>query len=131
LLNNQIGVVNFAPLKPYFMQLFIGSRAAIPTMASVPSLASPLQRNDSVRGGLPALCISLPPLIEELKSAYRSTTAGKFTDALNIFQGIMCALPFLVADTKKEINEVRHFLCYSNDIRSGNCWEFVEITSLD
>ncbi len=79
-------------------------------MAAVPSLSSGLQRNnaENIRAGLPLLSITLPPLIDEhLKSAYRSTTGGKFNDALTSFQHILYSIPFLVVESKREMNEVR------------------------
>lgn len=132
LLNQQAGIVNFAPLKPFFTSLFIASRAALPTVASVPSLPAGLQRTSTgLRSSLPALCYSLQPLIEDkLKGAYRATTAGKFNEALTLFLHIMNAIPFLVVESKKEINEVKYILKFLSfnptSLRPKNCLEFAE-----
>lgn len=61
----------------------------------------------SPRQALPLLSISLPNLLENyLKIAYKATTAGKFSEALQNFIYILHSIPFLVVDSKKEANEV-------------------------
>jgi len=122
LLNHQIGAVNFAPLKSHFLALYTGSRAALSTIGSVPSLPIGLLRNAEAgyRSGVPAVCFALQPLIDDrLKSAYRAVTAGKFNEALNNFLYIMHAIPFLVLQNKKEVNEVKELLGICRDYVTG------------
>ena len=45
LLNRQIGVVNFAPLRPHFLSIYCGAHAAVPTLPSLPSLDVGVLRN--------------------------------------------------------------------------------------
>jgi len=121
LLNQQVGAVNFTPLKPYFMQLFIGSRVSLPCTPSVPSLVEGVQRSGGwVKGkntGLPQLFTSLAVLVERLKTAYTATTEGKFSDAQTHFLFIMHNLLLLAVDTKAEANEAKELL--------GLCREYV------
>lgn len=121
LLNQQVGAINFAPLKPYFIQLLIGSRASLPCTPSVPSLVEGLQRTGGVvkgrNTGLPVLFSGLPALVERLKVGYRATTEGKFSDALNHFLFIIHNLLLIVVDSKAESNEAKELL--------GLCREYV------
>lgn len=121
LLSQQVGAVNFAPLKPYFMQLLIGSRASLPCTPSVPSLVEGLQRTGGVvkgrNTGLPVLFTGLPVLVERLKIGYRATTEGKFSEALNHFLFIIHNLLLIVVDSKSESNEAKELL--------GLCREYV------
>lgn len=109
LLHQQVGVVNFAPLKEYFLTVYSGTRLSLPATASLPCLNSFLQRNPEMgfRNGLPLLPFSFQNLIEvRLKLAYKATTGGKFSDALREFLSILHILLLTVVESKKEFNEV-------------------------
>lgn len=80
LLHRQIAAVQFAPLRPSFTVAYTGAYAALPAFPLAPSLRLPLQRNAQAASpgsaSLPALALRLPPLIEDLKGAYRAFHAG-------------------------------------------------------
>eukprot|EP01087_Luapelamoeba_hula_P004330 TRINITY_DN1425_c0_g1_i1.p1 TRINITY_DN1425_c0_g1~~TRINITY_DN1425_c0_g1_i1.p1 ORF type:complete len:1081 (-),score=150.06 TRINITY_DN1425_c0_g1_i1:28-3270(-) len=122
LLNQQVAVVHFAPLKQFFMTLYLGSRASFTGVIGTSSIISGLSRNvDQVPSnkGLPALSIDLQSLIDRLKIAYKATTGGKFAEALTHFLYIIHALLFVVVDNRQSQNEVHNarplftFISYS------------------
>lgn len=125
LLNQQVGIVNFEPLKNFMMTLYIGSKFNLIGVASIPSVTIPNLRNatDSnytgPRNGLPSIgANNLQSIIEnKLKAAYKSTTSGKFSEALSHFVFILQALLFVVADSKKEVSEAKELL--------GICREYI------
>jgi hypothetical protein len=45
LLNRQIGVVNFAPLRAHFLSIYCGAHAAVPTLPSLPAIDVAVTRN--------------------------------------------------------------------------------------
>lgn len=47
LLNRQIAVVNFEPLRAHFLAVYTGVQAALPGLSAMPSMRSCLQRNAS------------------------------------------------------------------------------------
>lgn len=85
LLHRQIAAVEFAPLRAQFTAAYTGAYASLPGLPLAPSLRLPLQRNSQDRhpgkASLPALALRLPPLIEDLKSAYRAFHAGACASA--------------------------------------------------
>eukprot|EP01113_Clastostelium_recurvatum_P048774 TRINITY_DN894_c0_g1_i4.p1 TRINITY_DN894_c0_g1~~TRINITY_DN894_c0_g1_i4.p1 ORF type:complete len:1261 (+),score=453.13 TRINITY_DN894_c0_g1_i4:106-3888(+) len=124
LLNQQVGAVNFAPLKPFFMSYLMASSVSLPTIPGVPSIITPLNRNSADLANpkmrataLPMLPMTLNPLVERLKAAYRCTTEGKFGDAMTNFLYIMHALLFIVAENRQEVGEAKELL--------GLCREYV------
>eukprot|EP01135_Chromosphaera_perkinsii_P004839 Nk52_evm3s299 gene=Nk52_evmTU3s299 len=122
ILNTQIGIVNFEPLKPIFMQVYESCRTSMNTSASVPSIVYHVHRNYSdagLKGGLPAIVISLGELVQNLQSAYQLTTGGKFQGAVEEFKSIMHRLPFLVVDTKQDITEAQQLLGICKEYVSG------------
>ncbi|GLD95244.1 hypothetical protein PINS_up003888 [Pythium insidiosum] len=104
LLHRQIGVVNFEPLKPYFLSVFAGGAASLPTQPNFPSLRAWLQRNDSSQ---PAVAVSFAHLVETLKEAYRAFTAAKFDDVKTLCETILYSVPFLAVDSKDEAEKVK------------------------
>ena len=44
LLHRQLGVANFEPLRPYFMDVFSASHASLPGLQGVPSILTHLDR---------------------------------------------------------------------------------------
>ncbi|EGC37596.1 hypothetical protein DICPUDRAFT_30022 [Dictyostelium purpureum] len=107
LLNSQIGAINFDPIKPLFMNVFMGARSSLGALPSTPSLLMPIQRKSSS----PYIPYNLTHLIDRLKSsAYRSTTEGKFGDALVHFTYILHTIIFCTVETKQENGELKDLI---------------------
>ncbi|TYZ51366.1 hypothetical protein PybrP1_006004 [[Pythium] brassicae (nom. inval.)] len=107
LLHRQIGVVNFEPLKPVFLQVYAGAAGSVPTQANAPPLRAWLQRNDA---GQPAVAVSFPQLVETLKEAYRAFTGAKFDEVKSNCERILYAIPFLAVANKEEAEKVKSLL---------------------
>lgn len=115
LLNRQLGIQNFKPLKNVFLELHLANQSLLPTLVSVPALSLYLERgwSDSLpvnAKGSPAVLTKLSSLEEKLKVAYKTTTEGKFTDALRLFLDILHTIPVVVVDSRKEVDEVKELL---------------------
>jgi coatomer protein complex subunit alpha (xenin) len=121
LLSRQLGIVNFAPLKPLLLDAALASHAALLPLAPGQSpLWLPLGRGWSADAPVgppssPALFTTLTGLEDQLKAAYKLTTEGKFSDALKVFTGILHAIPLLVVETRKEVDEVKELLGVARD----------------
>ncbi|KAJ8763363.1 hypothetical protein K2173_002246 [Erythroxylum novogranatense] len=115
LLNRQLGIRNFAPLKSMFLDLHSGSHTYLRTFASLPVISLAVERgwNESaspnVRGP-PALVFSFTQLDEKVNAGYKATTAGKFSEALRIFLSILHTVPLIVVDSRKEVDEVKELI---------------------
>lgn len=120
LLSRQIGVVNFEPLKPYFMELYQGSHAAVPMLPALPSVVVALDRGwdpDAPKqdANSPALLFSLNALEDQLKRAYKAVTEGKFAEGLRLFSAILHVIPLIVVETRKEVDEVKELMTIARD----------------
>jgi coatomer subunit alpha len=120
LLSRQAGITEFAPLKPYFLELYQGSHATIPMLPTQPSITFGLNRNwdpdaASQEPAAPALTYNVAALEEKLARSYRLVTEGKFIDALKMFTSIILTIPLLVVDSRKEADEVRELLTIARD----------------
>lgn len=125
-LYKQLGIVNFAPLKPLFLAAYGRSHVCVPGLPSTPSNTVYMQRNwkdATPRNGVPAIAVHLSTLATRLQAAYKSTTDGKFGEALSRMRSILLSLPFLVVDTKAEVTEAQQLL--------GICREYILGLSLE
>lgn len=130
LLNTQLGIVNFEPLKAHFLAIASTSHTLLSALPSTTPLDVPLLRNwaqasaptaaaaaSSALGasgpketGLPVVSLQFPMLVERLQAAYRSFTAGKFQDALDQFRSILHLLPVITANSPSEAAEAKELI---------------------
>ncbi|XP_073059477.1 coatomer subunit alpha-1-like [Primulina eburnea] len=115
LLSRQLGIKNFSPLKSLFIDIHMGSHTYLRAFSSAPVISVAVERgwNESASPNVrspPALVFNFSQLDEKLKAGYRSTTAGKFSEALRIFQSILHAIPLIVVETRREVDEVKELI---------------------
>ncbi|XP_033100225.1 coatomer subunit alpha-like [Anneissia japonica] len=120
LLHDQVGVVDFTPYKPLFIQTFARSRTCYMGLPSLPPLFGYPHRNwreAGARAGMAAVGLKLNDLVQRLQLAYQCTTQGKFAEAVDRFRSILLSVPLLVVDTKQEITEAQQLI--------GICKEYI------
>mmetsp|Transcript_6188 Transcript_6188/g.15793 ORF Transcript_6188/g.15793 Transcript_6188/m.15793 type:complete len:347 (+) Transcript_6188:137-1177(+) len=120
LLHRQLGIVNFSPLRQYFIDAALASHAPLPGITFAPTLNFPLGRGwtaDDLPGQTPppALTSSLPLLEEKLKAAYKTTTEGKFGEALKLFVSIIHSIAVLLVESRREVDEVKELLSIAKE----------------
>ncbi|CAH9067833.1 unnamed protein product [Cuscuta epithymum] len=115
LLNRQLGIKNFSPLKQLFIDLHTGSHSYLLAFSSAPVISTAIERGWSesaipnVRGP-PALVCNFSQLEEKLKGGYRLTTQGKFSEALRNFVNILHTIPLVVVESRREVDEVKEVI---------------------
>ncbi|KAJ8762252.1 hypothetical protein K2173_007408 [Erythroxylum novogranatense] len=115
LLSRQLGIKNFTPLRPLFLDLYMGSHCYLRALSSAPVIPVAVERgwsessSPNVRGP-PALVFNFSQLEERLKAGYKATTSGKFTEALRQFLSILHTIPLIVVDSRREVDEVKELI---------------------
>ncbi|XP_024970079.1 coatomer subunit alpha-1-like [Cynara cardunculus var. scolymus] len=115
LLNRQLGIKNFAPLKSLFIDLHMGSHTYLRAFSSAPLISLAIERgwsesaSPNVRSP-PALVFNFSQLEDKLKAGYKATTVGKFTEALRLFMGILHTIPLIVVESWREVDEVKELV---------------------
>jgi coatomer protein complex subunit alpha (xenin) len=114
-LNRQLGIVNFAPLKEHFLTLANATVGYLPSLPSLLSIPIYLHRSytnerDSKEMDAPALPFPLSSLAEQLKTANKSVTGGKFAQALKEFTAILHTVPFVVVERRAQVSELLEFV---------------------
>ncbi|XP_051149991.1 coatomer subunit alpha-1-like [Andrographis paniculata] len=124
LLSRQLGIRNFALLKPLFVDVHLGSHSFLRAFASAPVISLAVERgwseseSPNVRRP-PALVYNFSQLEEKLKAGYKATTAGKFSDALRHFMSILHTVPLVVVETRREVDEVKELIIVAKEYVLG------------
>ena len=108
LLNRQIGVVNFIPLKHFFEACYQSSKCLLPMSNGTNAGASYITRSKNI--ALPKACVRLELLASKIKAGYRAFVSGKFNEAKKIFLSVLHSAPLLIVDSRKEENDVKEML---------------------
>lgn len=94
--SSSLGIVNFAPLKEHFLNLYKSTTVQLFTHPSLPSLCSYIETPRQS----PRLLFSLPSLVNQFKTtASRAFTDGKFSEAKRHFLNIVQSIPLVVVDS--------------------------------
>ncbi|RUS21604.1 coatomer WD associated region-domain-containing protein, partial [Endogone sp. FLAS-F59071] len=121
ILNRQVGIVNFTPLKPHFLTIFQASRVSLPANISLPPLSFQVRRNgedSDPRRSLPVVVYGFQDIISnDLQAAYKLTTSGKFANATTSFKAILHSVLLTVVSKKSEVDEVQQLI--------GVCREYI------
>jgi len=120
LLNRQIGIVNFTPLKPYFMTVYMGARTSIPSLPMLPSLTVYNSRAETNDGNitsapprektLPSIAITLASIQAKIQRVYDAFSEGKFSECRDVLDTLFAMLPLVVVQRKEEVAEVKAIL---------------------
>ncbi|KAL0487441.1 COPI alpha [Acrasis kona] len=122
ILNKSTGIVNFAPLKPIFINMYMASRGSLSLTPSLPSLSLPMQKvttlqqrdddNDDADDERVAYCpiVSAPKISElndKLKNGLKSVTSGRFEEALSTVREVLQAIVFAPLPNKKSDQDAK------------------------
>lgn len=124
LLNRQLGIKNFVPLKPLFMDLYAGSHSYLPAFPSAPVISYALEKgwsesaSPNVRNP-PALVLKFQNVEEKLKVAYKTFTEGRFSDACRLFLNILHIIPLIVVESRKEVDDVKELIGIAREYLLG------------
>jgi coatomer protein complex subunit alpha (xenin) len=112
LLNRQIGVVNFAPLKRLFLQIRAASATSLPGPPLIDSINTYPLRKDSE---LPMPVVTLQTVTARLPQAYDFFAKAKFEESLGEFKQILQTVPLVVCSSTEEILELQQLMAFARE----------------
>jgi coatomer protein complex subunit alpha (xenin) len=119
LLNRQLGAVNFAPLKPRFLEIYQATKTYLPASAGLPPLVNYVRRTvdeTDPRKVLPIIPRDIESLANgDLQKGYESVRGNKLEDAARIFKGILHALLVNAVSTASEIEEAKKLITSASE----------------
>lgn len=119
LLNRQVGAVNFAPLKPRFLEVYQATKTYLPASAGLPPLVNYVRRNveeTDPRKVLPIIPRDLEYLAaNDLQRGYDSMKANKLEDGLKVFKGILHAVLVNAVSSDGEVAEAKKLISSASE----------------
>jgi coatomer protein complex subunit alpha (xenin) len=119
LLNRQVGAVNFAPLKPRFLEVYQASRTFLPASVGLPPLINYVRRTleeTDPRQVLPIIPRDLEHLAtNDLQKGYDSMRANKLEDGLAIFKGILHSILINAVSSEDEVSEAKKLITSASE----------------
>lgn len=114
LLNRQLGAVQFASLKPRFLEIYQASKTYLPTSSGLPPLVNYVWRtvdeSDS-REALPIIPRDIQFLASnDLQKGYMAMRSNKLQDGIVIFRGLLHALIVNSVSSASEIEEAKKLI---------------------
>lgn len=111
LLNRQVGAVNFAPLKPRFLEVYKASKTFLPASAGLPPLVNYVRRTvdetDS-RKVLPIIPKDLETIANvDLQEGYAAMRANKLEDGVRIFRNILNSVLVNTVSSEAEVEQAK------------------------
>ncbi|KAF7983484.1 hypothetical protein HWV62_21792 [Athelia sp. TMB] len=110
LLNRQLGVVHFAPLRPLFVAIYRSSHTYISPLPSLPPLHLHIRRNlteSAPSRVLPVAVHTLQSVRSELAEGYRFVSGNKLAEAQTAFRSVLRSLLLVAVSTDEEGKEWR------------------------
>ncbi|KAJ1324328.1 coatomer subunit alpha [Microdochium nivale] len=119
LLNRQVGAVNFAPLKPRFLEIYTASRSFLPAVAGLPPLVNYIRRNvdeTDPRKVLPIIPRDLEHLAtNDLQKGYDSMKTNQLEDGMRLFKGILHAILVNAVSSESEVAEAKKLVASASE----------------
>ncbi|RXG41923.1 hypothetical protein VDGE_02308 [Verticillium dahliae] len=119
LLNRQVGAVNFAPLKPRFLEVYRASKTYLPASAGLPPLVNYVRRTveeTDPRKVLPIVPRDLEFLAtNDLQKGYDSMKTNKLEQGLKIFKGILHTILVNAVSSESEVTEAKKLITSASE----------------
>ncbi|ODV91171.1 hypothetical protein CANCADRAFT_117644 [Tortispora caseinolytica NRRL Y-17796] len=114
LLNRQVGISNFEPLRERFAEIYDGARYEVKANPGLPSLVFYNRRNKQEQDplkSLPHIARNIEEITNnELQEAYKLVRANKLEDAVEMFKEILYAIVLNTVSTKDEVEEAQRLI---------------------
>jgi coatomer protein complex subunit alpha (xenin) len=114
LLNRQLGAVNFAPLKPRFLEIYQATKTYLPASSGLPPLINYIRRTvdeTDPRKVLPIIPRDIESLAtNDLQKGYHAMRNNKLQDGATIFRNILHALLVNAVSTASEVEEAKKLI---------------------
>ncbi|MCJ1468499.1 hypothetical protein MMC07_007128 [Pseudocyphellaria aurata] len=114
LLNRQVGAVNFAPLKPRFLEIYQASKTYLPASAGLPPLINYVRRTvdeTDPRKLLPIIPRDLESIASvDLQEGYAAMRSNKLDEGIKVFKRILHSLLVNSVSTQQQVNEAKKII---------------------
>lgn len=127
LLNRQVGAVNFAPLKPRFLEIYQASKTYLPASVCLPPLVNYVRRiieETDARKVLPIIPRDLDSIANlDLQEGYGAMRSNKLDEGLKTFKRILHSLLVNAVSTQQQVNEAKKIISIATEYTTAMALE--------
>lgn len=112
LLNKQLGIVNFEPLRPRFLEVYSANKVLLPGVSDLPAMKDFLRSHndeDNPNKFLPFIP-GYSKLEEQLAAGFKQFKANQLPEAITTFRSIIYTITVSTVDTDEEEKKSRSIL---------------------
>lgn len=113
LLNRQLGIINFAPMKRKFLEIRASAKASLPGPPLTPASDFFPARKDVL--DLPLPVVTLRNVAAKLPPAYELFGKAQFNESLIEFKQIIHTVPLVVCASTDEVLELQQILSFARE----------------
>jgi coatomer subunit alpha len=119
LLNRQVGAVNFAPLKPRFLEVYQASKTYLPASEGLSPLTNYVRRTveeNDIRKVLPIVPRDLVVLASsDMQKGYAAMKTNNLDEGIMIFKGILHAILINAVSSESEVDEAKKLIASAGE----------------
>jgi coatomer protein complex subunit alpha (xenin) len=119
LLNRQVGAVQFAPLKPRFLEIYTASKTYLPASVGLPPLINYVRRtveDTDARKVLPIIPRDLEVVAnDDLQEGYAAMRSNKLEEGVQIFKRILHTLLVNVVSSESEVEQAKKLIATARE----------------
>ncbi|KAJ6227520.1 coatomer subunit alpha [Anaeramoeba flamelloides] len=120
LLNRQIGITNFKPLKDIFLKIYLSSNNTLKHFPLIKSISNPIIKKNKKKTMRTISPTDLEFLENDLlQNAYGAASKGNFSLALENFRNILFLIPFLIIEKREEQQHVYQLIKICKEYING------------
>ena len=112
LLNRQVGIVNFEPLKPRFLEIYPASKTFLPASSGLPPLINYVRRTieeTDARKVLPLIPRDLESIAaNDVQAGYTAMKSNNLEEGVRLFRRVLHSLLVNAVSSPSEVTEVCH-----------------------
>ena len=114
LLNRQVGAVNYAPLKPRFLEIYLATKTYLPATPGLPPIINYVRRtvdDTDSRKVLPIIPRDLENIAAiDLQEGYTAMRSNRLEDGLKIFKRILHSLLLNAVSSQQQVTEAKKII---------------------
>eukprot|EP01084_Bolivina_argentea_P010309 19199_1 len=110
-LHRQFGIVNFSPLKPYFLSIYGACHGLCAIVPNAAEIELGMRRDaQNKKEYCASICLSIAQCHQIAKCAYLAVTAAKFDEAMRLWRSILHQIPLCVVASSDELRDARNLI---------------------
>eukprot|EP01138_Halocafeteria_seosinensis_P013421 gb/GECG01013707.1/.p1 GENE.gb/GECG01013707.1/~~gb/GECG01013707.1/.p1 ORF type:complete len:1232 (+),score=158.46 gb/GECG01013707.1/:1-3696(+) len=121
LLNRQLGIVNFDPLRSIFFSIYEGGLAVVPSLPGMPGLPVTLTKTVPGTENVPEAVspFTSNTLRQHLQEVYNFFEHGKFADADTVLDKMFRIAPFVNVESEREAAQIKEIISVMSQYKTA------------